>query len=122
MIDVANGRLMPAPPQDAPCVSMYRYRQFGRSDACTLPDWDAALRYVKVAHQACSNFVFVGWDVAFTPDGAMILEGNANWEAATYQTLRGEPLGHTKFADILAARLRNGTGRPYTAGARAQLN
>ena len=72
---------------------MYQYRQFGSNDACTLPDWDAALRHVKVAHNACSNFVFIGWDVAFTPDGAMILEGNANWDAATYQTLRGEPLG-----------------------------
>jgi hypothetical protein len=107
LINVANGRPMPAPPQDAPGVSMYRYRQFG---ACTLPDWDAALRHVKAAHQACSNFVFVGWDVAFTEQGPMILEGNANWEAATYQTLRGEPLGHTAFSDLLAARLHSGTG------------
>ena len=46
---------------------MYQYRQFGSNDARTLPDWDAALRHIKVAHQACSNFVFIGWDVAFTP-------------------------------------------------------
>ncbi len=111
MIDVANGRIMPAPPQDAPCVSMYRYRQFGCNDACRLPDWDTALQYVKLAHQACSSFVFIGWDVAFTPLGPRILEGNANWDAATYQTLRGEPLGHTKFADILAARFPGRVGR-----------
>lgn len=109
MIDVANGRLMPAPPQDAPGVSRYRYRQFGWN-ARTLPDWDAAVRYVKVAHQACSNFVFVGWDVAFTPNGPIILEGNENWEASTYQALRGEPLGHTQFADVLAARLHDVPG------------
>jgi hypothetical protein len=108
MIDVANGRLIPAPPKDAPSVSMYKYRQFCGNDAWRLPDWDAALHYVKVAHRACSNFVFVGWDVAFTPHGPMILEGNTNWEAATYQTLRGEPLGFTKFADILDAQLRDG--------------
>jgi hypothetical protein len=107
LIDVANGRVMPAPPQDAPGMSMYRYRQFGSTDTCKLPDWEAVLRHVKVAHQACSNFVFVGWDVAFTPRGPVVLEGNANWEAATYQTLRGEPLGCTKFADILAARLKH---------------
>jgi Sugar-transfer associated ATP-grasp len=105
LIDVANGRLMPAPSQNWPGVSMYRYRQFDWNG--TLPDWDAALQYVKVAHQACSNFVFVGWDVAFTPHGPMILEGNTNWDAATYQTLRGEPLGYTKFADILAERFRD---------------
>ena len=43
--------------------------------------------------------------VAFTPDGPMILEGNTNWSAGTYQSLRGEPLGLTKFADILATQL-----------------
>jgi hypothetical protein len=108
LIDVANGRLMPAPPQDSPGVSMYRYRELRSNDACTLPDWDIALRYLKAAHQACPTFVFVGWDVAFTPHGAMIIEGNANWDAATYQTLTGKPLGHTKFADILATRLSAG--------------
>ena len=66
---------------------------------------DTVLRYTKVAHQACSNFVFIGWDVAFTEHGPMLLEGNVNWNASDYQRLRGEPLGHTKFADILATRL-----------------
>ena len=99
---------MPAPPQDSP---VYQYRQFGSNDACILPDWDAALRHVKAAHNACFNFVFIGWDVAFTPDGAMILEGNTNWSAGTYQTLRGEPLGLTKFADILATQLSRNAPR-----------
>ena len=81
LIDVATGRFMPAPPRDNPGV-MYQYRRFGANDPCVLPDWDAALRYVKSAHNACSNFVFIGWDVAFTPGGAMILEGNTNWTAA----------------------------------------
>ena len=113
LIDVANGRLMPAPPQDSPGMSIYQYRQFGSNDACILPDWDAALRHVKAAHNACFNFVFIGWDVAFTPDGAMILEGNTNWSAGTYQTLRGEPLGLTKFADILATQLGRNAPRKY---------
>jgi hypothetical protein len=61
-----------------------------------------------VAHHACSNFVFIGCDVAFIPHGPMILEGNTNWEAASYQILRGQPLGLTKFADILATQLGGG--------------
>ena len=108
LVDVANGRLMPTPPQDSP---VYQYRQFGTNDACILPDWDAALRGVKAAHNACFNFVFIGWDVAFTPDGAMILEGNTNWSPGTYQTLSGEPLGLTKFADILASQLSRNAPR-----------
>jgi hypothetical protein len=110
LIDVANGRLMPAPPEDSPGMLIYQYRRFGSNDACILPDWDPALRYVKAAHNACSNLVFIGWDVAFTPEGPMILEGNTNWTAVTHQSLRGEPLGLTKFADILETQLgRNGT-------------
>jgi hypothetical protein len=106
LIDVTNGRLLPAPPRDSPGIAIFRYREFRSNGARTLPDWNAALQHVKVAHQACSEFVFVGWDVAFTPQGVMVLEGNANWDAAAYQMLRGEPLGRTKFADILAPRLR----------------
>jgi hypothetical protein len=102
LIDVTNGRFMPAPRQDNPA---YQYRQFGANDAHGLPDWDAALGYVKAAHNACLDFVFIGWDVVFTPGGAMILEGNTNWTAGTYQSLCGEPLGLTKFGDILATQL-----------------
>ncbi len=103
LIDVANGRLMPAPPQDSPGMSVFQYRRFGCN--YLLPDWNGTLRHVKAAHKACFNFVFVGWDLAFTPGGAMILEGNTNWSPATYQSLYGEPLGLTKFADILATQL-----------------
>jgi len=107
LIDVVNGRPIPAPPKDAPGVSMYRYHQFGPNHDFTLPGWDAAMQHVKLAHKACANYVFIGWDVAFTDRGPVILEGNANWQAAVFQTLRGRPLGHTKFADILAARLED---------------
>jgi hypothetical protein len=106
LVDTSNGQLLPAPPRDAPGVSMYKYRRLVSNGVCSLPDWDSALQHVKAAHLACPNFVFVGWDVAFTPLGAVILEGNANWEAATYQTLRGEPLSCTKFATMLASHLR----------------
>ncbi len=72
-----------------------------------LPDWDAVLLHSKVVHQACSNFLFVGWDVALTDRGPMLLEGNAGWSADEYQSLTGEPLGkNAKFIDILAGQLR----------------
>ena len=103
LVDVANGRLIPTPSHFNPGMSGYQYRQFG--EACTLPDWDAALHHVKAAHNACADFVFIGWDVAFTPDGPKILEGNTNWSPGTYQTLRGEPLSLTKFVEILATHL-----------------
>ena len=69
--------------------------------ASALPDWDMALRYATVAHLACSAYAFVGWDIAFTSQGPFLLEGNANWGADEYQSISGQPLGHTNFVDVL---------------------
>ena len=104
LIDIASGRLMSAP-QDF-CGKRSNV-DIGSNHPCTLPGWESLLRHIKVAHQACSNFIFIGWDVAFTEHGPVLLEGNANWCADVYQSLGGEPLGHTKFASILAERLRD---------------
>jgi len=105
LVDITSGRLMSAP-QDFPSGKGSEVANVP-DHPCTLPDWEMLLRHTKVAHQACSNFVFIGWDVAFTEHGPMLLEGNANWCADVYQSLGGEPLGHTKFASILAERLRD---------------
>jgi hypothetical protein len=102
VINMASGRLMSAP-QDFPVGKGSNHHRNNR--VCTLPHWETLLRHTKVAHQACSNFVFIGWDAVFTEQGPMLLEGNANWCADVYQSLCGQPLGHTKFASILAERL-----------------
>jgi len=107
VIDMLTGRLMSAP-QDFPRKKRSdRYMDIGPGGACTLPDWETLLKHVKVAHQACANFVFIGWDAAFTEHGPVLLEGNANWCADVYQSLCSEPLGHTQFASLLAERLRD---------------
>jgi hypothetical protein len=103
LIDVASGRLISSP-QDI--SSGRRASDQLNEDSRVLPDWNAALHHAKAAHRACSNLVFIGWDIAFTDHGPMLLEGNANWNADEYQLLSGRPLGDTKFADILAVRLR----------------
>jgi hypothetical protein len=67
----------------------------------TLPDWSAALALAKAAHNHCTDYVFVGWDVALTPEGPMLLEGNRHWATGDFQLLARKPLGHTEFSDIL---------------------
>jgi hypothetical protein len=107
LIDVASGRLIWEPVVDGSAVNPLD-QQLGNpfNNGCSiLPDWSVALRHAMVAHQVCSNFAFIGWDIAFTEEGPMLLEGNANWCADEYQRLR-EPLARTKFAEILSARLR----------------
>src|SRR5262249_7762797 len=103
-IDMASGRLLSGPQEL--CEADGSNDQLYKKSDSPLPGWEAAVRHVKIAHQACPSFVFVGWDVAFTEQGPMLLEGNAHWCADEHQRLRGEPLGCTKFAEILAMRLR----------------
>jgi hypothetical protein len=115
LIDVASGRLTWWPREIAGKKRWNRLDN-NRSDGVRLlPDWHTVLRYTKVAHQACPSFVFVGWDAAFAEDGPVLLEGNANWSAGDYQRLSDEPLGCTKFADILATRLRDSEGLSFAA-------
>jgi hypothetical protein len=99
LIDIATGHLVAASGKDRSSSDV-------PVDQLMLPDWRAAVQHAKVAHLLCSNIAFIGWDIAFTPDGPMLLEGNVNWSADEYQSLTGEPLGHTNFSTILATRLR----------------
>ena len=40
------------------------------------PDWDKAISMVKEASQVEPNIRYVGWDVAFTKNGPILVEGN----------------------------------------------
>jgi hypothetical protein len=118
LINVTDGRLISVPLRDSSWIRHSNHQPSNGSDNLRrlpdwnhhaehkLPDWSAALQHVKAAHQACSNFAFVGWDIAFTDCGPTLLEGNANWLADEYQSLTGQPLGLTEFANILAVRLK----------------
>jgi hypothetical protein len=46
-----------------------------------LPDWQCACKLVKEASGHFLPIRTVGWDVALTPDGPCIIEGNVWWDA-----------------------------------------
>ena len=67
----------------------------------TLPHWEDCLRLVCQAHdEAFPKFASLGWDVALTPCGPVLLETNLNWGMVGHQRLNG-PLGKTALADII---------------------
>ena len=66
-----------------------------------LPYWPETLALVRKAHDdAFPGFVTLGWDVALTPAGPLLLETNVSWNMAMHQTLTG-PLGRTRLADVI---------------------
>lgn len=54
-----------------------------------LPYWREVVDLVTKAHRAIINVQSIGWDVALTPDGPVLIEGNDNWEIANPQDAHG---------------------------------
>ena len=63
-----------------------------------VPFWGAAKRLTIEAHAALDGYAFLGWDVAFTPAGPVLLEVNEAWDAAMPQIAAQTPMGETAFA------------------------
>jgi hypothetical protein len=53
---------------------------------------------------AFARFPFLGWDIALTAKGPVLLETNSGWGALFHQMLDG-PLGHTAFPRLIALRV-----------------
>ena len=75
-----------------------------------LPYWDRVTDLVRRAAAAIPELPYIGWDVAFTPDGPIIVEGNAN-PAIDAQCGSWEPRGHEEHSWAII--------RPYVQKKRA---
>lgn len=49
-----------------------------------LPYWDQVKELTAKAHESLNDFTAIGWDIALTPDGPMILEGNVWFDPPFY--------------------------------------
>ena len=54
-----------------------------------VPGWDQVRHGSHVAHAQFTWIHAIAWDWALTPDGPLLLEGNAGWGVATPQMLKG---------------------------------
>ncbi len=82
-VDLLDGRLLApitAPPNAPGHVTLQRHPGTGRLiEGFSLPSWDQACTLVRQAAVQFLPIRAIGWDVALTPDGAVILEGNIWW-------------------------------------------
>jgi hypothetical protein len=56
-----------------------------RFTGVTLPDWHAAVALCTRAAGMLPGVRSIGWDLAFTPAGPVIVEGNTNWDLSMVQ-------------------------------------
>jgi len=99
-IDRQTGRLTKA--IDPAGAAVARHPDTGISIAGTvLPFWSRTVELVRRAHEiAFPRFAFLGWDVALTAIGPVLLETNSGWSALHHQMLDG-PLGETEFSRLV---------------------
>lgn len=81
-------------------LAKYAHRRIGKSikahpiskikfEGYQLPYWKETLDLVKKLHNIFPEFSSIGWDVAITPTGPKIIEGNHQWDLAVPQTTIG---------------------------------
>ncbi len=56
-------------------------------DGFEIPYFHDAVELAKVAHTYFYGLDSIGWDIAFTNDGPMIVEGNDDWDGVIAMTL-----------------------------------
>lgn len=67
-----------------------------------IPMWPEMRALAEEAHAAFPKKVMVGWDIAPTPDGPIIVEGNSSPCVDIIQRVDCEPLGAQRFGELLA--------------------
>ena len=68
----------------------------------TLPDWQAAKTLVLSASRLLSDTWMIGWDIAFTPDGPVIVEANETPDLLIMQYANGKGILTSRFNDFMA--------------------
>ena len=112
-IDLVTGRLGPAYTYSPICPGYDTYPGTGvRISGQRLPDWPEAVALVKRVHMLFDGYVFLGWDVALTTTGHLLLEGNAGWDVLTVQKPQRTPLSQTSFAAICTSWMQARANTP----------
>lgn len=111
-VELATGRLRVAVRMNAPlfdeCDEHPDTRR--RISGTIVPYWDALVALATRAHAALPGIAIIGWDIAVTDDGPILVEANIAPSARPSQVASGTPLGETCLVDYLDRHLRRSFG------------
>lgn len=72
-----------------------------------LPLWPETIAVACRAHAAFAPRMIVGWDIAITSKGLLLIEGNGAPGIDLLQRAAREPIGNSRLGELLAFHLRN---------------
>jgi hypothetical protein len=65
-----------------------------------LSDWARLLDTVIAAHRRLSDYPFLGWDVALTNEGPLVIEANGNFGTGAMQKPEPKPMIDDRFLSV----------------------
>ena len=63
--------------------------------------WSELLDMALRAHAGFPNRILIAWDLALTPDGPIMLEGNSNMDVSFIQRAYRDPIGRSRLGELL---------------------
>ena len=70
-----------------------------------LPFWPQVLELAIAAHRQVPQRVLVGWDIAITEEGPMLIEGNSMPDTIFPQRIYRRPIGRMRLGELLGFHL-----------------
>ena len=108
-VDLRSGRLGSASNlgMDARLGWIDRHPDSGAQiDGRVVPQWEALRDLAERAHRAFPERVVIGWDIAPTDSGPVIVEGNAAPDLDIVQRIPRRGLADSRLSELLAYHLR----------------
>jgi Sugar-transfer associated ATP-grasp len=80
----------------------------------TILAWPQIRDLAMKAHEAFAHRMVVGWDIALTEQGPVLLEGNTNMDVMFLQRVHNEPIGQSRLGALMNFHLKNLYGSGMT--------
>jgi hypothetical protein len=103
-VDLATGRLQAMTGDKPENLSQWHERHpvtgveiAGR----IVPCWSEVVALAERAHRVMNDRVLIGWDIAITPDGPMLIEGNSYPDVHYPQRIHQQPYGEMRIGQLL---------------------